>query len=111
MRSEHELLADEQRFFEEHLYRILALLAAILLSIGTVFYRIIEGWSWVDSFYFSSVAVTTVGFGDLVPTSDVSKLFTVFYILSGVAIITSFLNARFRRHARAIRQRQARDPE
>lgn len=87
---------------EQYAYRILGVAAAVLLTLGTVVYRLLEDWSWIDSFYFSSIAVTTVGFGDLVPTTDAAKLFTVFYVFSGVAIITSFLNVRLKRHARAL---------
>jgi len=76
--------------------------AISVLALGTVVYHVIEGWSWVDSFYFSSVAVTTVGFGDLTPTTSVSKLFTVFYIFSGMTLIALWLNNRFRSHAAAI---------
>lgn len=75
-------------------YRILSVAAAVLIATGTVVYHAVEDWSWVDSAYFSVVAVTTVGFGDLSPSTDASKLFTIFYILSGIAIITAFLKAR-----------------
>jgi hypothetical protein len=87
---------------DDYGYRILSAVAVLLLAVGTVAYHFIEDWSWVDSFYFSSVAVATVGFGDLVPTTDFSKLFTVFYFFSGLAVITSFLNVRLRRHAQSI---------
>lgn len=82
--------------WQDRSYRLLAGAAAVLLVTGTVVYRFLEGWSWVDSLYFSTVAVTTVGFGDLVPTSDGAKLFTVVYLLSGIAIITAYLNVRIR---------------
>jgi voltage-gated potassium channel len=65
---------------------------ANIAAIGTVFYKLVEGWSWVDSFYFTMVTLTTVGFGDLAPSSDISKLFTVFLIVSGVGFILAFLN-------------------
>ena len=58
----------------------------LLLTIGTVVYRFIEDWNWTQSFYFSVVTITTVGYGDLQPTSDASRLFTAFYILVGVTI-------------------------
>jgi len=58
----------------------------ILIAIGTVVYKFIEDWTWTQSFYFSVVTLTTVGYGDLHPTSDASRLFTSFYILIGVAI-------------------------
>ena len=62
-------------------------------------YRFIEDWSWVDSFYFSSVALTTVGFGDLTPSTDASKLFTVFYVFTGISLFSLVLDERLRRHA------------
>ena len=62
-------------------------------------YRILEDRSWVDSFYSCTVSVTTVGFGDLTPSTDASKLFTVFYIFSGLTIISVWLNARLKHHA------------
>ncbi len=42
------------------LYRYLGGVAFGLLMLGTIMYRILEDWSWVDSLYFSTVAVTTV---------------------------------------------------
>jgi voltage-gated potassium channel Kch len=71
------------------------------MATGTVAYRLMEDWSWVDSLYFSVVAVTTVGFGDLSPSSDGSKLFTVFYLLAGISIITAYLNVRMRHRSDA----------
>jgi hypothetical protein len=80
------------QFWEEHARRIIGAIAVLTLALGTVVYYLLEDWSWVDSFYFSSVALTTVGFGDLSPTTTVSKLFTVVYIFGGVALIGLFLN-------------------
>ena len=81
--------------WSQNTYKILATAAFGLLAVGTIVYHFLEDWSWVDSLYFATVAVTTVGFGDLVPTGDGSKLFTVAYILIGMTIITSYLHARF----------------
>jgi hypothetical protein len=87
---------------KRHLYKVLAVSALGLIVVATVAYRLLEDWSWVDSAYFSVVAVTTVGFGDLAPTTDSSKIFTIFYILSGITIVTTYLNLRLkRRGARA----------
>ena len=78
-------------FVDEHAHKILAASAFAVIGIATVAYRLLEDWSWVDSLYFSVVAVTTVGFGDLTPTTDASKLFTIAYILVGIALIATFL--------------------
>src|SRR5687768_1709531 len=69
-----------------------ALLVISLFLVGTAFYAIVEGWSIVDSFYFSTMTLATVGFGDLAPTSDGAKLFTVVYVLSGVGILVAFFS-------------------
>ena len=77
--------------FKRPKYRALLLWVAIILLTGTIFYNRIEGWGWVDSFYFSVITLTTVGYGDLSPTTPVSKLFTVFYIFFGLSILLAFL--------------------
>lgn len=87
---------DSPTFWQRHADHVLGIMALGVLVVGTVAYHNLEGWSWVDSLYFSSVAVTTVGFGDLSPSTDASKLFTVFYIFSGIAIITVWLNLRLK---------------
>jgi hypothetical protein len=86
---------------ERYAYQLLTAGAALFLTLGTVVFRILEDRTWIDSFYFSAIAVTTVGFGDLAPTTDGAKLLSVLYVFSGVAIITSFLNVRLKRRARA----------
>lgn len=58
----------------------------ILLFVGTLFYSNVEGWSYVDSFYFSAITLATVGYGDFYPTTVPSKIFTVFYIFLGVGL-------------------------
>lgn len=62
-----------------------------MIALGTIAYKFLEGWSWIQSFYFSVSTLSTVGYGDLHPTTDGSRLFTAFYILSGVAIALSAL--------------------
>jgi voltage-gated potassium channel len=62
-----------------------------MITIGTVAYKLLEGWSWVKCFYFSVVSLTTVGYGDLYPTTDASRLFTALYVLTGVAITLASL--------------------
>lgn len=62
-----------------------------LITLGTITFRQLEGWSWAESFYFSVATLTTVGYGDIHPTSDGSRVFTAFYILVGVGIVVTAL--------------------
>ena len=71
---------------------IVALLIITLL-VGASFYHYVEGMSWIDAFYFCIMTLTTVGgVGTLHPTTDLGKVFTMVYILFGVAIIASAAN-------------------
>ncbi|MCX6728341.1 MAG: potassium channel family protein [Candidatus Saccharibacteria bacterium] len=64
---------------------------AIMIGIGTVAYHFMEGWSWITSLYFVVATLATVGYGDVHPTNDATRLFTVIYILIGVTIAVSSL--------------------
>lgn len=57
-----------------------------LLAIGTIVYHRMEHWTWIESLYFTVATLATVGYGDLHPTTDASRLFTVFFILFGVSV-------------------------
>jgi voltage-gated potassium channel len=80
-------------FLMDKSYRRLLVSALIVLIIGTVVYHYVEYWSWFDSFYFSVITLTTIGYGDFYPVSVLGKVFTIFYILIGVGIIFGFINA------------------
>jgi voltage-gated potassium channel len=58
-----------------------------LLMLGTVVYHYFDSFSWLDSFYFTSMTMTTIGYGDHVPKTDFTKLFTVFLAFAGVGLV------------------------
>ena len=79
-------------FLQDEEYRDLLITTAIILTLGSVAYHHLEGWSWVDSLYFSVITLTTIGYGDFSPVTDAGKLFTIFYIIIGIGIILSFID-------------------
>lgn len=83
--------------------RALPFLAAALLLFGTVFYWRAEGWTLIESLYFSVVALTTVGFGDLAPSNDFVRAVTVVYILVGVGTLLALITAVIQKYVAARR--------
>lgn len=79
-------------FLKDKEYRSLLLTTFFVLGLGTFAYHHIEGWSWIDSLYFSLITLTTIGYGDFSPQTVEGKLFTIVYIIIGIGIILSFVN-------------------
>lgn len=75
--------------------RIWSALTAIggLIAIGTITFRTLEGWSWAEALYFSTATITTVGYGDLHPTTDLSRIVAVVYMLASVGVAFTALTS------------------
>ncbi len=75
--------------FREPEVRALATLALALILFATVFYRLAEGWSLLDSLYFSVVTIASVGYGDFAPHTAIGKIFTIGYIFAGIGLFVA----------------------
>lgn len=73
----------------EHALRALRwiLIIALIVVIGVSGYRLIEGWSWLESMYMVAITMSTVGFREVRPLSTGGHLFTVFFIMLSVGTI------------------------
>lgn len=60
---------------------------AALLILGTLVFHWLEGWSYLDAFYFCVISLATVGYGDLSPTTPEAKIFTIIYVINGIALL------------------------
>ncbi|MFH1520941.1 MAG: potassium channel family protein [Candidatus Micrarchaeota archaeon] len=58
----------------------------LVYLIAVPFYMHFENLSLVNAIYFVSATITTVGYGDIIPQTDLGKIFTVFVLFSGVSI-------------------------
>lgn len=72
-------------------FRSVLALVAMTLASGTIFFHRVEGWSWIDAFYFSVITMSTVGDSNLAPRSDFGKLFTTLYIVVAVGLFVALI--------------------
>lgn len=66
--------------------------------------------TFLDAVYFSVVTMTTVGFGDVVPISEMGRLLTVLMILTGIALIPWQLGDLIRQLIKTTNQVETRCP-
>jgi voltage-gated potassium channel len=62
-------------------------LLVILLSAGVIGFKILSQLTWIDAFYMTVITITTVGFGEVQPLDERSKIFTIFLILTSIIIV------------------------
>eukprot|EP01094_Clydonella_sp_ATCC50884_P027298 TRINITY_DN779_c0_g1_i1.p1 TRINITY_DN779_c0_g1~~TRINITY_DN779_c0_g1_i1.p1 ORF type:complete len:431 (+),score=92.22 TRINITY_DN779_c0_g1_i1:255-1547(+) len=83
-------------------FRMCASLAVIVawLTVGATAFFLIEGeyngderWTWPNSFYFSAVTLTTVGFGDFEPVTTLGRSVNVLFIVVGLGLVSVLLSA------------------
>jgi voltage-gated potassium channel len=72
--------------------RLLIVSVLVILATGTTFYTLVEDWTVIEALYFTVITLTTIGYGDLHPTTEFSRLFTIFFVLAGVSTLLGFLN-------------------
>ena len=72
-------------------FQLLLLATLATLASGMFFYHRFEGWSLLDSLYFSVITLTTVGYGDFAPQTNAGKVFTIMYIIAGLGILAAFI--------------------
>ncbi|WP_047419372.1 TrkA family potassium uptake protein [Cellulophaga sp. Hel_I_12] len=73
------------KLFKSKIYLAFFLMIAVLL-VGVFGYRMISNFDWIDAVYMTIITVTTVGFSEVRPLDDTSKLFTVVLIILSVFI-------------------------
>jgi hypothetical protein len=67
-----------------------------LVAVGAVYFKVWEDgapeMTWVDACYMATVVATSIGFGDLVPSSDSGRLFLTGYMLVATVVVGQALS-------------------
>ncbi|KAI6198402.1 TWiK family of potassium channels protein 7 [Aphelenchoides fujianensis] len=58
----------------------------LYIAFGGILFSFLENWSYMDAFYYCFVSLTTIGFGDLVPSMDNGQVVVLMLIYLGVGL-------------------------
>jgi hypothetical protein len=79
--------AKKLHFLFAQLYTWRVIVLVVYLLGGSLIWAYAEDWSFDQALYFSAMTVTTIGYGDYHPTSDLARLWSIAFITSGVIAI------------------------
>lgn len=83
-----------KRFFNElvatHTILFFVLIILLVILAGTIAFYNIEGWSFFNSLYFTSVTMSTIGYGDMAPITHAGKVVSMFYGFMGAPLFIGF---------------------
>ncbi len=68
-------------------FRLSLLLIILLIGGGTLGYREIEGWGWLDSLFMTVITLSTVGYQTVHPLDRAGLFFTMVLIVVGVGAL------------------------
>lgn len=83
----YRLIGGQNEWFRTH-----GVILSVYYAFGAVAYDELENWKLLDTTYFLTVTVTTVGYGDMCPETNEGKLFTVVYALFGLVFVFAALS-------------------
>ena len=68
--------------------RISIILLFAVIFAGTIGYSVFEDMPVFDAFYMTVITISTVGFSEIKPLSQVGRIITVIVIVSGISVLT-----------------------
>ena len=68
--------------------RISFILLFAVIFAGTIGYSVFEDMPVFDAFYMTVITISTVGFSEIKPLSQVGRIITVIVIVSGISVLT-----------------------
>ncbi|TWU42657.1 potassium channel family protein [Novipirellula artificiosorum] len=70
------------------MYRLVWIIAVLLILtlVGIGWFTLVEGWSLLDAAYMTVITISTVGYNEVRPLSDRSRVFVMFYLIGGLGV-------------------------
>lgn len=65
----------------------LIMLPLLIIGFGTAGFMVLQGYSFVEALYMTTITLSTVGFGEVKPLDQTGRIFTIMLILTGAAFV------------------------
>ncbi len=91
-------LRKAQRFFNTNGFKYVVFITTVMIAVGGVLIHFAEGMSYSDGIWWAFVTTTTVGYGDISPTTFYGRVIAMVLMLLGIGLlgtITSTLTSYF----------------
>ncbi|MDZ7836269.1 MAG: potassium channel family protein [Alkalibacterium sp.] len=75
-----------RKFLQTNGFIYMMYVSGVILLIGATSYSIAENVHFIDSLWWAFVTSTTVGYGDISPTTAIGRLTAMFLMLTGIGI-------------------------
>lgn len=73
--------------------RVPLVVLVTVVAFGTLGFRLIENWAWLDALYMAVITLATVGFTEVHPLSESGRVFTIVLIVGGLGAVTYLVSA------------------
>jgi len=83
------LIADRSTSWYSGQSLTTGLLGGIFIFGGALVYVFLEQWTYFESVYFTVITLTSIGFGDYLPSNSASRLFTVVFVILGLGTVSA----------------------
>lgn len=82
-------LRKANRFFNTNGFKYLVFVTSVMIIIGGILIHFAEGMSYGDSIWWAFVTTTTVGYGDISPSTFYGRIIAMVLMLIGIGMIGS----------------------
>ncbi len=76
-------------------FRAAAILILIIVPIGIAGYMVFERRTLFEAIYLTIITLTTIGYGDVVPVTEIGRVFTLGLVFAGLGALAFFLSSSF----------------
>lgn len=67
--------------------RVAALFVVAVVAAGVLGYRLLEGYTWLEALYMTAITLSTVGFQEVRPLTQIGRLFTIALLTAGLGVV------------------------